>query len=250
MEIKDIFKELDERASYMAPGHLRRWLTGQIEEYSSQHQDDPEGLCALYNEVGAIHKNAGEYDKAEEAFMTAKQLLETDIETELSVNGSFAEDGEDVRSKQAININGSESPELATTLSNLAEIYRLTGRADEAMKALTRAEEIYDLDAGTVPPELFCGVLIDKSALLMAKEEFDPAFDSLAKALEYACNREKKNFSLIGTIFYNLGRAMEGLNGPQQASELYGKGAEWFKAASGEDSEGYKQCMERIEALK
>lgn len=95
----------------------------------AEGEDDLPGCCALYNELGGFYRARERLTEGERAFLKAQTLLES-----AGAEKEFAAD-------------------YATTLNNLAGLYRLAGKYDEAISLFDKAERIYDA-LPDIPPDV------------------------------------------------------------------------------------------------
>ena len=111
--------DCDHKGDYVGlAGYMERYLqlTGEIYGVES-----PQYGTAL-NDYGGIHRDIGNYDKAEQAFLQSAQLIGR--------------------------LQGVGHPDYASVQNNLAGLYRLMGQLDKAEQHFQQALQIYEQTVG------------------------------------------------------------------------------------------------------
>lgn len=202
--LEKLLQEYDRLRSTAEDAALERWLTEACRSYDAAHVGDLAGRAALYNELGSFYRGTGAYTKGEDAYLTAKELLEA----------AMAEEGADPL-------------DYATTINNFAGLCRLDKRFDQATELFRKALRIY-AQAPDTPPQLFAScrnnlglVYIDMRLYEAALAEFEAAMSMLAgrtdAAYETATTAGNMSIALAG-----LGRQSEAYTYMQKAVEIYG----------------------------
>ena len=116
MKAAEIIAKLDDLSASLGDSELCAWLENACGEYEARESADAAGIAALYNELGGICRRNKWLEKGESAFVKAVSCLEN-----AGIN-----DGND-----------------ATTLNNLAGLYRLSGDFERSLDLFTKARELY-----------------------------------------------------------------------------------------------------------
>ena len=110
-------------------GERERLLLAACAACDAAGESELPARCALYNELGGFYRARKRLTEGERAFLKAQTLLER-----AGAEKEFAAD-------------------YATTLNNLAGLYRLAGRYVEAISLFDKAQHIYDA-LPDVPPDV------------------------------------------------------------------------------------------------
>ncbi|MFN2115928.1 MAG: tetratricopeptide repeat protein [Anaerolineae bacterium] len=177
------------------------------------------GACGLMrspHERGVRYLDAGNYDKAYEAFSEAIEDARADGDDELLAialaNRSFANDALD-RHEEAIR-DATESLELApddpVVINNRGVAYLSLRRFDEAQADFERALEL--------EPD-YAEAYANRGRLHMGREEFTEALDDLDKALELDDSLALA-YANRATVYENLGDLDESLADYERSLEI------------------------------
>src|SRR5262245_3192162 len=133
----------------------------------------------LLNNKAALHLQRGEYAKAEELFKAAIQEYETKPD---------------------------ESGDVAAVLSNLGEVYRLTGRFDEAEATYTKALQLREKKFGPEHPAT-ANTLNAIACLYLDLGQSQAAEDTASRAVGIRERAGETTDSQFGAMLHNLGEA-------------------------------------------
>lgn len=154
MNVREIIAELDRREGIESDEQLCAWLDEKCREYEAAGAADAAGIAALYNELGGICRRNRWLERGEKAFLQAKSVLE----------GAGIKDGN-----------------YASTLNNLAGLYRIGGRHELSAEMFRRCREIYE-SMPTLPVDVLASVYNNLGLLYLdmknpglALEEFEQA---------------------------------------------------------------------------
>lgn len=253
MEIKKLLEELDALYETKTDDEIEAWLTAKCAELDAEAPAERHGRSALYNELGGFYRARGVYDKGEAAFLKAKDILEEDFfeEVELPASAcsscsccSCADDGAagspDELVKTKILTNCRDSLDYATTLNNLAGLYRLCGQLDRSLAMFDEARAVYETEGGA-PADVYASCLSNKGLVYLDMREADRAMELFSQALALLEGVGYEGAAL-GATYSNMAFAdiIKGDNAA--AGEKFRIAAEHFLKANGADDEGYRYC--------
>ena len=199
--MEQFFNEYDRMQKICGDEELEIWLISQCEIAAQEHPEDRRMISAMYNELGAFYKHRGILDKAEEAFLKAKELWET-------------------QEKDA---------NYATIINNLAGNYRMRGNFNEAIALFQQAIEVYQQYPET-PKELSSSAFNNLALVYLDTGRFREAADMLQAAYDAMkdipdCYFEKATaFANMAVAYYKCGETDLMEEKLQMADELYQEG--------------------------
>lgn len=210
MNASEIIVKLDELSEYKSDEELVAWLEEVCDEYDGHRSDDERGRAALYNELGSICRRNGWLEKGESAFLAAKEILER---------------------------AGIGDGNYATTLNNLAGLYRLARDFDKAFELFERTRKLYESQS-ELPVDMLAscsnnlGLLyLDKGQYSEALAEFEKA-ESMITAIPDDIYVQAVTSGNCAYAWYGLGNipkaAEKMLRAARYAEKLEGRGGEMY----------------------
>lgn len=257
MDIKEIFAQFDALCEEKSDAELEAWLIEKCGQYDAEHAADRHGRSALYNELGGFYRARGVYDKGETAFLKAKDILEENYFEEIEVPASSCgcsscgcsvdmETGDEKVLSQMIT-NCRDSLDYATTLNNLAGLYRLSGEFEKALKMFDESMALYD-ELGNAPADVYASCFNNKGLVYIDLKDGLRAMEYFEKALE-ALDGAEYNGCALGATYSNMAYANL-LNGERVAAgENMKTAAGHFLKSNGENDEAYRYCSDMAEKL-
>ena len=249
MDIKKFFAEYDAQSKILSDDELEKMLTDACLSYPNEKPEDFSGLSALYNELGAFYRARQILDKAEDAFLKAKLFLERNVtETVEFDTGNFACccSGGTTKGQVETNVDLRNTLDYATTINNLAELYRMKGEAVQALNMFTTAKDIYS-KIEKVPEEVLASCYNNMGMAHLDLKCPQPAGECFEEALKLLDG--SSNHFLLGTTTSNLGFAhllsgdLAGAGVKMQAA------AQHFLQSGGAEDQMYKACMGMYEKI-
>ena len=255
MEIKKLLEELDALYETKTDDEIEAWLAGKCAELDAAAPEERHARSALYNELGGFYRARGVYDKGEAAFLKAKDILEEDFfeDVELPASAcascsccSCGDDGSENAPEELVKTkiltNCRDSLDYATTLNNLAGLYRLWGQLDSALDMFDEARAVYDAEGGA-PADVYASCLSNKGLVYLDKREADKAMELFTQALGLLEGADYEGAAL-GATYSNMAFA-DLINGNNSAAgEKFRIAAEHFLKANGDADEGYRFCAD------
>ena len=232
--VKSLLAEYDRLCETASDAVLEQWLKDTCARYDEAESGDVTGRAALYNELGAFYRHRGVLDRGETAFRAAKALLEMPVRTadeagccgkQNLMDGQYGAQTADHR----------ESADYATTLNNLAGLYRMAKRFDEAEALFAQAESIYRADENT-PKELLASCGNNLGLVYMDTGRWEDAAGSFERALEILRGAPEKEYERA-TTEGNMAVALARLGRTNEARGHIAAASEIFKRLLGPDSE-------------
>lgn len=254
MEVKEIFEEYDRLCGSESDEALEAWLADKCAAYAAERPLDAVGQSALYNELGSFYRARGVYDKGEQAFLKAKALLEEIANIPMELEGpavscscccpegaeSYAVPGE--KHTEYVLSDHTGTSDYATTLNNLAGLYRLAGQYDKALDMFADAQKIYDgLDS--VPADVYASCYNNMGLVYLDLKRCENAAECFNRALAIAEKAENNGY-ILGTTTSNLAFSYMLSGDKAAAAAKLREAAEHFLRAGGEDDEMYKNCLD------
>ena len=211
MKASEIIAELDIFSEKESDEHLCIRLEKICPRYEKENPADTVGAAALWNELGSVCRRNGWYEKGENAFFNAAKILE---KAEIA-DGNYA-----------------------TTLNNLAGLYRLWGKKDESLELFSRCRELY-LSLPDIPADVLASAFNNMGLLYLDKRQFAEAAEEFKKA-EKIISAVPDNIYIHAVTAGNSAFARYGLGDIEKAAEymrcaamyaekLEGRGGEMFK---------------------
>ena len=195
------FSEYDQMQKTCSGQELEAWLLAQCDAHEQDYPDDQRMTGALYNELASFYKHRNVLDKAEEAFLKAKELWEP-----LEKDANYA-----------------------TIINNLAGTYRLLGKYDEAAALFDEAIELYRQHPET-PKELSSSAFNNLALVYMDTGKYEEAAKMLQAAYDEmkdtpGCYMEKATtYANMAVAYYKNGDDAKTREKLERAEELYRSG--------------------------
>lgn len=260
INITEVIAAADALAAAGEDARAEETLRDAIARYAAARPDDAVGQSVLLNELGGFYRGRGIYDKGEAAYLKAKELLEQVRTCLRTADGpavpagcSACPAGDDPFRRagsshvEIVLGSGSLTVNYATTLNNLAGLYRMAGQLDRAADTFDAAIEAYENCEETVPPDSLASVYNNRGLLCLDRRETAEAGAMFRKALEILRRSGDRGFAL-GTTVSNLGFAalLEGRT-PDAAARFREAKALFEVAGSEEMAQNCADLLARLE---
>ena len=183
------------------------------------------GRSVLLNELGSFYRHRGIFDKGEEAFLKAKELLEEIRGYAYQMDGPQEGDSSCCQEgpTQIIYTNRTMTANYATTLNNLAGLYRMSKQLQKAAETFDAAIKAYETCEGDVPPDDFASSYNNKGLLYLDMQDTNQARAMFLKA--------KALLEKGGHYPYALGTTLSNLGFAAVIERKFPEAMEHFKAA-------------------
>ena len=259
INITEVIAAADALAAAGEDARAEETLRDAIARYAAARPDDAVGQSVLLNELGGFYRGRGIYDKGEAAYLKAKELLEQVRTCLRTADGpavpagcSACPAGDDPFHRvgsshvEIVLGSGSLTVNYATTLNNLAGLYRMAGQLDRAAGTFDAAIEAYENCEEAVPPDSLASVYNNRGLLCLDRRETAEAGAMFRKALEILRRSGDRGFAL-GTTVSNLGFAalLEGRT-PDAAARFREAKALFEVAGSGEMAQNCADLLARL----
>lgn len=241
MKMDEILAGIDALLAAGNDAKTEKALIDAIREYTEAHPDNTVGQSVLLNELGGFYRSRGVYDKGEKAYLKAKELLEeiheyaSIVDEPATFSGCYAcniQHSNDTGFKHGTDEHyipdvvckdQTRTENYATTLNNLAGLYRLDQQLQKAADTFDAAISVYENCEGAVNADHFASVYNNKGLLFLDQQDAAEARAMFLRAKELLENGGEYPLAL-GTTSFNLGFAaiME---------KQYDEAAEYFKEA-------------------
>jgi|GEM_PF-691327 tetratricopeptide (TPR) repeat protein len=266
MDIKKLLEEYDELAKAAGDSELEAWLQDKCSAFSSEHPDDYIGQSALYNELGSFYRARSSFEKGEAAFLKAKELLETQYACPIEIDAScatcspcascsrpyeesdFFGIGEPRTVTEILITDNRGTPDYATTLNNLAGLYRLKGEYQKALDMFTEARTIYE-ELGTAPADVYASCFNNMGLVYLDLKQPAEADECFSRAMEIIAPIENNDY-IVGTTKSNMAFARMIGGDMKGAAEMMREAAGHFLASGDAGSRMYENCLSFAERLE
>jgi tetratricopeptide (TPR) repeat protein len=182
-------------------------LQKQIDELLSQAPDSPL-LASLYKSLGKAHKDAVRYTEVEEPYQKALELYEHQL--------------------------GKEHSDVAFTLNELAELYKLQGKYSKAEPMYLRSLEILERQLGE--DHLSVASSLNNLALLYESQgKYSEAEPLYLRSLEIRERQLGEDHSDVAQSLNNLALLYESQGKYSEAERMYLRSLEILERQLGED---------------
>lgn len=198
MDIHELIAEIDITLNAGDDTAAEKKILDSIAKYSETCPDNLVGQSVLFNELGGFYRSRGFFDQGETAFLKAKDLLEQAGESPYTVN-------------------------YATTLNNLAGLYRMSRQFQKAIASFDAAIDAYEHCTGDVPADYLASVYNNKGLLYLDLQDY-PEAKSIFRKAEGILEKGGSYPFALGTTLSNLGFAFI-------AEKEYPEAAKHFKRA-------------------
>ncbi|MCC5940019.1 MAG: tetratricopeptide repeat protein [Balneolaceae bacterium] len=174
---------------------------------ASQLDDQPEIQAQMFDIVGRVYRELGEYDRAYPILQTA-----LDLRNEL---------------------NQHEEVELANTFYNLGTVMHHLGNYRESDNYFNRALEIYRQHPGLESRE-YAGSLFTNAMMLNVRRDFETAEQLHREALDMRLNLVGEDHPEVAASYYGLSSSISPLGRIDEAKELLIHALEIYQKTYGE----------------
>ena len=154
MTAAEIIEKLDILSEREDDAFLRDWLSQRCAQFEAEYPDDAVGAAALWNELGGVCRRNRWLEEGETAFLKAASRLESAGVTD----GNYA-----------------------TTLNNLAGLYRLSGDRERSAELFARCREIYEA-MPQLPVDVLASVCNNLGLLHLDAGRYGEALEEFRKA--------------------------------------------------------------------
>ena len=220
--LQELLVEYDRLRETADDTALENWLTKACAAYDAGCGEDRIGRAALYNELGSFYRGNGLYAKGETAYRNAKALLEQAGEA--------------------------AALDYATTVNNLAGLYRLDKRFDRALEHFREAMRIYTGVPGT-PPQIFASVYNNLALVYIDMREYEAALSELDTAMSMVGSRTDAPYELATTCG-NMAVALSGLGRLREAHASMQRAVEIYASLLGETHPSYQGSLHFLQMLE
>lgn len=220
MKASEIIAELDIFAEMGSDEALLLRLEKICPDYESENPDDALGTAALWNELGSVCRRNSLFEKGENAFLRAAESLEK---------------------------AGIKDGNYATTLNNLAGLYRLKGEKDKSFGLFSRCKELY-LSLPDIPDDVLASAYNNLGLLYLDKRQFDEAANEFKKAEEIIAS-VPENLYIHAVTAGNSAYAQYGLGNREKAAEYMRRAALTAEKLEGREGMMFKNYALLYEKL-
>lgn len=215
--IPELQKEIDGLYAAGDSDALEARLLEMCAEYDESLPESFISRSILYNELGSFYRGKARYEEGEKAFLKAKDLIE-ECRDEVLLEGA----------------------NYATTLNNLAGLYRMSGQFEESLRYFRQAQAIYDRNPDTDYKTL--ASCHNNIALLYIRTgEADKALAELSTAARMINGKPGNEYVTTVTIS-NTAFALRKAGRIREAADKMKEALEAAVKAPGTDSELYRVC--------
>ena len=220
MKASEIIAQLDIFSEKENDEQLLLRLEKICPEYEETNPADAAGIAALWNELGSVCRRNGWYEKGENAFLRAAEGLEK---------------------------AGIADGNYATTLNNLAGLYRLWGDKEKSFELFSRCRELY-FSLSDIPADVLASAFNNLGLLYLDKRQFAEAAEEFKKA-EEIISAVPDNIYIHAVTAGNSAFAQYGLGNMESSAEYMrcaAMHAEKLEGRSGEMFKNYSSLYSRI----
>lgn len=263
-KIDEIIARIDALLEAGEDAEAEQTLIEAIDRYTEVRPDDIVGQSVLLNELGAFYRGRGVFDKGEAAFLKAKALLEEIRGYAYTVDGPAPAPGccacnaqsydnpccgnEGQKSHtEIIYTSLSMTANYATTLNNLAGLYRMSGQLQKAADTFDAAIAVYADCTEDVPTDSLASVYNNKGLVYLDMQNPDRARAMFLKAKETLEEGGTYPFAM-GTTISNLGFASVLGKKPAEAIARFREAGALFETAG--NCEMVQNCKRMISQLE
>ncbi|MBR3397354.1 MAG: tetratricopeptide repeat protein [Lachnospiraceae bacterium] len=216
--IPELQKEIDELYAAGSSEALEKRLLEMCREYDEEQTDSYLSRSILYNELGSFYRGKARYEEGEKAFLKAKELLENSGDEELVKSANYA-----------------------TTLNNLAGLYRMSGSFEASLDYFTRAQKLYDTHPDTDYKTL-ASCHNNIALLFIRMKEADKALAELRTAAEMIEGKPGNEYVTSVTLC-NTGFALQCAGKMKEAADKMEEAACAAAIVPGKESDLYRTCV-------
>ena len=211
MNAAEIIAELDKISDTCGDEALCLRLESLCPEYERKNPEDAIGCAALWNELGSVCRRNAWFEKGENAFLRAAKSLE---------NAGIA-DGN-----------------YATTLNNLAGLYRMSGNRDKSLELFSRCRELY-LSLPNVPADVLASSYNNLGLLYLDRKQYEAAAAEFGQAEEIIAS-VPGNLYIHAVTAGNSAYAFYGLGDMEKAAECMRRAALTAEKLEGREGRLFK----------
>lgn len=265
--IKDIIAGIDVLLDAGEDAKAEEALQNAIASYTAAEPDNLVGQSVLLNELGGFYRNRGIFDKGEAAYGKAKSLLEQIRGAVYQVKGPvpdsgcctcgvpgsescFPKDtgGETQCHTEVIFTSQSMTANYATTLNNLAGLYRMSGQLQKALDTFDKAICVYENCTEPVAPDTRASAYSNKGLVYLDMKQPKQARTMFQMAREILEEGGDYPFAL-GTTLSNLGFAAVIEKKCSEAIAFFRAAKVLFDTAgNGEMAQNCAECLSQLGA--
>ena len=261
-KIEEIIAEVDGLLEAGEDAKAEEGLLEAIAQYTAAQPGNVVGQSVLLNELGSFYRSRGSFVKGERAFLRAKALLEEIREHVCLVDGpdpaagcctcgpetcgSPFGGGEGERHAEIIYANERMTANYATTLNNLAGLYRMTGQLEKALETFDAAIEVYENCPGKVAPDYLASGYNNKGLVYLDMRDAGRARAMFLRAKETLERGGDYKFAM-GTTLSNLGFACVMEQKRPEAIAHFSQAKNLFEGAG--NGEMARSCQELLSRL-
>lgn len=245
MDIHAFFEEYDVLAQTQSDEELEDLLQKACSRYASENPCDKRGQGALYNELGAFYRGRNRLEDGERAFLKAKEVLETPMKQDECSATSYASYCCECADEQ---IDLKESADYATTLNNLAGLYRMWGKMEEALELFEQAGILYGR-IPNIPAHVFASCYNNKGLVYLDLGMSAEAELCFRKALILIEGVESNDW-FYGTTLSNLAFAFIASGDVERACATLREAAERFSRSGVGSQVVVQNCLFMAENLE
>ncbi len=214
MKAAEIIAKLEELSKMEGDDVLCARLEKTCPDYERENPADVVGAAALWNELGSVCRRNAWFEKGEKAFCRGREILE---EAGI-VDGNYA-----------------------TTLNNLAGLYRLWGNHGRSFELFSRCRELY-ASMPDLPVDMLASCCNNLGLLYLDKKEFAFALGEFSRA-EAMIAAIPENYYVHAVTAGNSAYAYYGLGDTQKAAENMLRAARFAEKLEGREGDMYKNYM-------
>lgn len=260
MDIKEVIARADAFQAAGEDGEAEKLLLEANEKYTEEAPDDVVGQSVLLNELGGFYRNRGFFGKGEEAYLRAKDLLEEIRGHAYTVDGpapapcccacgGYVRE-EAQRHTEIVYTNERMTENYATTLNNLAGLYRMSGQLQKAADMFDAAIKIYEDCGERVSPDHLASGYNNKGLVYLDMQDADKARAMFLTAKAILERGGDYRFA-FGTTISNLGFAAILEKKFSEAKERFQEAKALFEeSGSSEMARNCEEMLSRLEAGK
>ena len=178
---------------------------------------EPTAKAALYNELGSVCRRNRLFEKGEDAFLAAAKILEA---------------------------AGISDGNYATTLNNLAGLYRLAGNYEKSREYFIRCRELY-FTLPYIPQDVLASSFNNLGLLYLDEKRYSSAMEEFLEA-EKLISDMPENRYVHAVTAGNMGYAHYGLGDMERARESMLRAARTASEFDSEMCENYMRLYRRL----
>ena len=243
MTFDETIEKLDALKKGASFEEAESWLLTACDAYRAEHPDDLWGQSALCNELGALYRNNGVFDKGEAAFLRALELHEQAQTAQGAHRADGRLDGGDAeRAVADFDVaDDARGADYATIVNNLAGLYRMRGDFERAVECFKRAQEAYRR-APFTPPGLYASSFNNLGIAYLDMKDYDRAFEAFEQARSILADAPDEPY-LMGSVLCNVAFALHDKGDSLKAAEKMREAAPFYAAAGESGRQAAERCL-------